>query len=461
MRSVGASRGRTVAGTDRDTRCAMQKATAFLLPTLIASSLPGSSCVSALDGAGGGGDVVQPGRFCTDAEPEATPSSDGRFAVTTEHYDLEIAADTAASAVDVARLAEAAWLAQQEHFGAAPTERLGATWYATRAEWESDLAASGAPPEAGAGGTYLPSTKRATLYTQPTRNYSTTLFLHELVHQFQFLARGDNRGSLDWYTEGIAEELGRHDWDGRCVRLGTLPLATLEDYPSQALATVQQGFDLAAIVSGASSSTRPVYQQIWHYLGTQAATASGLADFSAAVDADPTIDVAAAFAEHVGDPASVEAGFLAWLPTAQEPLTPVFLEWEHVDADTIRALPQGALTVAVVKDDVTHLTATAKDVPAGSQAGVVVGYDDGANYDAVLVDERGAVTLQAMRNNQATATALGTTSSSPPWTFDVTWSGNDAKVKINATSTTAALGTRAAGGLAAYNESALFDDVSF
>jgi hypothetical protein len=134
---------------------------------------------------------------------------------------------------------------------------------------------------------------------------------------------------------------------------------------------------------------------------------------------------------------------------------------EHVDADTLRALPHGALTVAVVKDGIEHLTATAKDVPAGSQAGVAVGYDDSGNDDAVLVDDQGNVTQQLMRNGSATATAIGTTSARPPWDFDVTWSGDRATVKINATTTTATPGTAPARGLAAYNERALFDAVSF
>src|SRR5690606_4627791 len=110
-----------------------------------------------------------------------------------------------------------------------------------------------------AGGYYWPTNKTAYLFKQPTVYFTRMLFLHEVMHQFHHLARTKNKNpKAGWYTEGVAEYISRHFWDGEDLTLGILPIATLEDYAAKALERFEdEGFDLAAMIDGSAGSSRP------------------------------------------------------------------------------------------------------------------------------------------------------------------------------------------------------------
>jgi hypothetical protein len=147
------------------------------------------------------------------------------------HYDLYTESVDAAEAGAVL---DALWDRLKEHFGSAPEGRLRVEVYATKdgmhgalerdRQWKVD-----------AGGCYAPDTKKAYLWVQPSESFTRQLLIHEATHQFHFLAATGNRGpAAEWYTEGLAEYFGMHNWDGKELKIGVVPAVSLEDYPAQA-----------------------------------------------------------------------------------------------------------------------------------------------------------------------------------------------------------------------------------
>jgi len=137
--------------------------------------------------------------------------------VETEHYAL-LAETDRAEAEELGRVLEAAWPQLEAFFGAAPDldgdERLPVRFFATKESFAAGLRADGIAPPAS-GGYYHPPNRTAWLWRQPTIYNTRCLLLHEVTHQFHFLARTGNRSlPQNWYVEGLAEHLGRHEWDG-------------------------------------------------------------------------------------------------------------------------------------------------------------------------------------------------------------------------------------------------------
>ena len=180
----------------------------------------------------------------------------------TEHYSILA---EKLDATEVGRLLEGLHAHLTSHFGRSPKERLRVEIYSTRERWEAALRATGdAVPDAG--GYYSPGTKTASLYVQPSRYYTRQLLLHEATHQFHFLVATGNRSPrASWYTEGLAEHFGMHDWDGEALKVGVVPAATLEDYPEAANRNFERiERDLAGIVSGKRECGRP---EAWALVG--------------------------------------------------------------------------------------------------------------------------------------------------------------------------------------------------
>jgi len=146
----------------------------------------------------------------------------------TEHYRVEWGG-ARGTGEEYARLLEAAWPQYAKFFGAEPKlkegERLRVRYFTTRERWVKALMADRAIPPGKAGGYYWPSTKTAYVFQQPTRSYTRTLLLHEAAHQFHYLARTKNKNpGLPWYTEGVAEYLAEHFWDGEKLELAVVSL---------------------------------------------------------------------------------------------------------------------------------------------------------------------------------------------------------------------------------------------
>lgn len=324
---------------------------------------------------------------------------DGGYAVQTDHYALRVEVSTAERAAELGHLAEASWAAFSDYFGTPPAlaqgERLRVGYYDTQARWSAALMADGVPvPQAG--GIYWTGTKTAYMYRQPTLYFTDMLFLHEMTHQFHLLARTGNQGRPGWYVEGVAEYLGRHDWDGRCLRLGRLPLLTQEDYPKTAIEYLMKSpFDLAQFIAGMMSTGRDIQLLVYRYFERAQGGRYRAAwkKFRDAVDAGAPSTLAA-FMMLVGDPDGIQPLFRAWAQLEQEPMSVVFLEWTHIGPDRVRGNSPGAFSVARVKKPVARFNASWKVGQGGggaSENGVLVRYDDSTNFAAYLVAGDGTV----------------------------------------------------------------------
>lgn len=306
----------------------------------------------------------------------------------TPRYEL-VAQVAPERAEELARILEATFPAFEDHFGYAPavtTEPLVVKLFADEAAFRAGLLGDGVTPPASAGGYFDPSNGVAYLFVQPTRYFTDTLLIHEAAHQFQSRGRAGSGDLPAWYGEGAAEHLGRHDWDGACVRLGVRPLLTLEDYPARALEELERdGLDLAAVVDGEVAPSRPVAMAVYGFLASERGAA--FRAFRDEVDGG-RVDVGAAFREHLGPPDAMAAEVITWLRGAQLPMTPTFLEWAHVDATTVDGWAD-VFTIAPVKRPVDRFSVrVAAGAGADAAVGVVLGLRDTMRWTALVV--RGA-----------------------------------------------------------------------
>ncbi len=83
------------------------------------------------------------------------------------------------------------------------------------------------------------------------------LVLHEAAHQFHYLSLGKGRRDIfpRWYVEGVANDLERHEWDGRQLRLGVHETPFTVGHEDIALAWFQSPqFDLPRVLGGSALS---------------------------------------------------------------------------------------------------------------------------------------------------------------------------------------------------------------
>jgi len=332
----------------------------------------------------------------------------GAFTVTTPHYVLvsELALDRSE---EMARMIEASWLAHADYFGAEPVDAGPHTvnLYATYDAWVAGLQADGISAPA-AGGYYDPNGGIAYLYDQPTRYFTDSLLLHEVAHQYHHLS-GALVNQPSWYVEGFAEYISRHDWDGSCVRLGVLPLLTLEDYAAQALSEVNtNGVDLDGIVSETTTAERPILWAMYRYFetGDGGMWADDFRAFRDEMDGG-AVDPLASFTAHLGQPSGFEQSLIAWLQLEQEPLQPVFVEWQHVGPT--EAIGDSAyFAIARVKGSASHFETTFDGPPASGSAGVVLSFDDNDNWSGFVVHADGTASTFEVIAGSATWWPAGT-----------------------------------------------------
>ena len=281
-------------------------------------------------------------------------------------------------------------------------------FFADEPSWAAGLMADGliVPPEAG--GYYAPPTKTAYLYKQGNPYYTHVLLLHEATHQFHYLARLQGQNPPFWYVEGVAESLGRHDWDGHCVELGVVPLLSWEDIPAAALPEVTSaGFNLGSIVDGPVKPSRAVSWAIYEFLEHSAGGAHHDA-FKAYRDAVDANLPNPSFATLVGDPAALTAPLALHVATAQEPMHPIFIEWTHLGQhETLGDSPM-FFSFAVTRKTPTHFEAR-YDVPSAQTwfAGVVVGYQDENNYLTLMISQTGSLQLFGYSGGNMVSSAAG------------------------------------------------------
>jgi len=358
------------------------------------------------------------GTFCAPTTaPEAVADGTG-WRVQTAHYDLWFATSQE-RAVELAQLAEASFLAFADYFQVEPpasTLPLVASIYVDDAAFEAAIAADGLSVPTDAGGYYHPSTQKVYSQLQPTQYYEDSLWVHELTHQFHYLARLDNSDAPQWYVEGLAEHLSRHDWDGECVRLGVIPLVSAEDFNSIALDQLQtDGWDVPGWLAGDGNWTRAQANAVVHWLDTQDHDAfTAFRD-----DMDAHVPMADAFADHLGDPADVQAEVEAWLPAHQEPFDHVFLEWQHRGPAEVRTVRMGSFFSTIRLKQGSTLSAVIHPAGGSWDAGVLISYDGPDDHEAVLVADGGSVTLWEVVRGVVSWNAIGTASSAADGTYAV------------------------------------------
>jgi len=287
---------------------------------------------------------------------------------------------------------EAAWPQYAEFFGSEPKlkkgEKLRVRYFTTRERWVKALMADRAIPPGKAGGYYWPTTKTAYLYQQPTRSYTRTLLLHEAAHQFHYLARTRNSNpQVPWYTEGIAEYLAEHFWDGETLELGVVQLVTLKDYPTAALATLKSG---ELILD--ETTPRPVGWALVRYLATK--PHRRFQRLCKKLDAG----AANSFDKTIGKPKKIHAELTTWLEREQEPWAQVFNEWNGVGAKSIRGFAD-VVSLCRVKRPTKELAATLiRPADGRFKAGVLLEYKDAKDYTVALLDQDGVLHIQRRRD---------------------------------------------------------------
>jgi len=327
--------------------------------------------------------------------------AEGPQVVESTHYRLHLEG-TPERASEYSRLLEAAWPQWQAYFGKKPKlkkgDRLDVRFFKTREPWAAAIEKDGAKAP-DAGGYYWPPSRTAYLYQQPTDYYTRTLLLHEAGHQFHFLARTRNKQpSVGWYTEAVAEFLAAHEWDGAKLKLGVLPVISLNDYAGKALAAVKaEGFDLQKFVETAGHDQRPVGWALYRYLatGNKGKPLKKFKDFARKMDGGvPSLNI---FKKCFGKPAVVQPQFLAWLEQEQEPWEQVFVEWQSVAEGRIRAAAaKNKVSICRLKQMPKVLNATLLVPPRGVSwlAGLLVHYTGKDDYTVMLLDWGGHIRVQ-------------------------------------------------------------------
>jgi len=80
-----------------------------------------------------------------------------------------------------------------------------------------------------AGGLFAYEDRQCYLSLQPTNYYTRHLLLHEATHQFVCEAFGRRVDPLPpWLSEGLAELVAHHNWDGETLRIGLVDVVTVD-----------------------------------------------------------------------------------------------------------------------------------------------------------------------------------------------------------------------------------------
>lgn len=303
-----------------------------------------------------------------------------------------------ATADTMLRVLEAAWPAFQKHFGAKPKikrgEKLVVRHFLTNEACSKAVQETGAPP-LNAGGIYLPSTKIAYFTTQPTIYYTRVLLLHEAAHQFHYLARTKNKEpTAIWYTEGLAEFLSWHHWDGSKLQLGVRPMLSLNDRPGAALKAVK-GVDFPAMVEGKTELDRPLAWALVRWLATGGKGGKPHKKWKAFTKKmDAGNQPGSLFRKFFGKPAAIKADFEKWIATQQTPWVHAFNDWEPLSDNSLRGVSK-VHTVAHLREPANNLTATlVKPAKPGWNIGVTLAWKSKDDYTIALLNYAGFMEIK-------------------------------------------------------------------
>ncbi|KAF0245971.1 MAG: hypothetical protein FD180_1114 [Planctomycetota bacterium] len=242
----------------------------------------------------------------------------------TAHYDLYA---ESVGAEDAGAMLEELHAHLSKYFGRAPKERLRIEVYATFEKFQEALKRDKVAT-VEAGGFYAPETRKGYLYVQPSEYWTRQLILHEATHQFHLLtSAGNTAPSAAWYTEGLAEYFGTHNWDGKKLETGVIAAATLEDFPAKALKQFGDlKEDLDGIAKGTVACDRSVGWALVHFLVNNHAVRWK----SLAAQLDTRKNPEKAWEKSFGktSPEFVKS-FKDWLASHQQPLRIVWQSWQE------------------------------------------------------------------------------------------------------------------------------------
>ncbi len=410
-------------------------------------------------------DAQQDPWFCVEESWPATPDGPGHL-VETPHYQLYAELD-AAETETIARMLEGERAALADWWGATPDiadgELLAVELYTDEAAWADAIAADGLEVPWGAGGYYHPTTGIAYLYRQPTVWYTRVLTLHEALHQFHHRTRAA-ASVPGWFAEGHAEYMSLHDWDGDCLRLGRLPLLSLEDMPAQALAQAGS-LDLAAHIAGDGSISRPLEWAMFRYFdrAEDGALAESWRDFRTAIDAGVTDREAQFEASFGAAPAEFEQPLRDWLANEQQPLEPAWLEWIHVDPARVEGFAD-VMSIAPLKDgaDRFELRFEVPDEPSW-WGGAMLSYDDSSNFVALLVGSDGSLSTFELHGGEVAWNGAGPAPSPEDGAYGLALEhgATETTVTINGQTATFPLDYTPAGGPALYEARIRFEGIAW
>lgn len=426
--------------------------TLFLLACTDPTSAPGGS-----DDGDTGADATdaEPEWHCPSDFPDVSPGEETDWRVTSTHYTLEVDG-TEARALELGLMAEGAWLALDAWFGVAPpSPPLLAGFYASADAMAAAMDRDGVSPVAAAG-YYSPGSLRAYTSDQPTHYYDQVLFLHELTHQWHQQAAGADGHQAQWYAEGLAEALSRHDWDGACLRIGRVPVLSQEDFAARAQDIVDDagGADLDAWISADSwPGARPIWYAVVSWLIEE--HPDEFLSLREAYDGDSGLDPSTV----LGSLDSV--AFEDWLASEQEPMQIIWTEWVHRSSDHVWGL-SSVSSAALLKQPVDRFDATLV-VPGGDfWAGVVVGWDSAQENTMLFVDQSGALILSETTAGEMVFWDGGTVP--PPddaLPMTLTWDGDQPVLDLGGEEVRPATTHAKAAGLAVYGASVEFTNLAW
>lgn len=315
---------------------------------------------------------------------------------TTEHYRIEWHG-TQADADEAGKVLEAAWPLYKKFFGAEPKlkkdEKLNLRMFADQPSWAASIRADGGAVPSVAGGLYLPHSKVAYLYRQPTIWFTRTLMLHEALHQFHYLATTNNQSiKYYWYVEGIAEYLSRHTWDGEKLQIGQLPTLSLENYWAKALESVsKQDFSLSKLVNGEYEPGRPESMAVVAWLHeSDAKRQQRFTKMRSLIDRGG--DSGSAFRSNIGDPAKLQKDLVEWLKQKQEPMVPTWNEWDNLAPASVRGIAPTVWTVSRTsgKSDWIQANILGRKPENGEwQAGLLLNFATDKDFTVATINQAG------------------------------------------------------------------------
>ncbi len=312
-----------------------------------------------------------------------------------EHYRLTVPAGFE-QAGDWLALAEAVHAELGAYFGAVPRGegRLEVVYCPDQAAYRARLAEDGVDPSVGdAGGVYWPPNQRAYLWRQPSESFTRHLFVHELVHQFQFLAVMRNRGACpSWYTEGLAEHFAFHTWDGQVYRPGLHDVVGLErNVPDMAAAAREGRLDLLALLEGRLGGPKPESWAAVHWLlaGAGDAVRERFREQERAMWHGRPFDLRAVLGTESELEQALAQGraFLGGLQTTWK------IEWIEWDTRGEVLVGRSGVVSLIRRDDLEARGGLATEFRANGRAGVLLGFRSTAAFLLVYFDPSGSVML--------------------------------------------------------------------